>query len=59
MDVAPWDKHRIKRELDDIGWFLMILHGILWLLMVFNGIHWYARLFNGICRGLLGFLGIR
>ena len=28
MDVAPWDKHWIRIELDRIVWYCMVLDGI-------------------------------
>ena len=39
MDVAPWEKHRIKRELDGFGLYSMVFLGIQWYSMVFVGIH--------------------
>ena len=30
MDVAPWDKHWIKREFDGFGFYSMVLVEIKW-----------------------------
>ena len=38
MDVAPWDKHWIKREFDGFGLYLMVFVEIQWYSMVFVGI---------------------
>ena len=72
MDVAPWDKHWIKRELDDFGLYSMVFvefNGIQWYLQGINGIHrdsmvfreiqWYSQRFNGIPRDSMVFNGIR
>ena len=45
MDVAPWDKHWIKRELDGFGLYSMVFVEIQWYSMVFVGIEWYSMLF--------------
>ena len=34
MDVAPWDKHWIKREFDGFGLYAMVFVEIQWYLMV-------------------------
>ena len=52
MDVAPWDKHWIKIELDGIG-------VIRWCLMVFVGIRGDLQGFVGICKDSWGFIEIR
>ena len=41
MDVALWEKHWIKRELDGFGLYLMVVVGIQWYSMVFIGIGIY------------------
>ena len=38
MDVAPWDKHWIKRELDGFALYSMVFVEIQWYSMVFVGI---------------------
>ena len=45
MDVAPWDKHWIKRELDSFGLYSMVFVEIQWYSMVFVGIQWYSMVF--------------
>ena len=35
MDVAPWDKHWIMRELDGFGLYSMVFVEIQWYSMVF------------------------
>ena len=42
MDVAPWDKHWVKRELDGFGLYSMVFVDIQWYSMVFVGIQWYS-----------------
>ena len=42
MDVAPWDKHWIKRELDGFALYSMVFVEIQWYSMVFVGIQWYS-----------------
>ena len=42
MDVAPWDKHWIKRELDAFGLYSMEFVEIQWYSMVFVEIQWYS-----------------
>ena len=51
MDVAPWDKHWIKRE--------SRFNGIRRDSMVFNGIRRDSMIFNGIRRDSIIFNGIR
>ena len=46
MDVAPWDKHWIKREMDGFGLYSII----------FVEIQWYSMVFNGICRDSMVFV---
>ena len=46
MDVAPWDEHWFKIELDGIVWCSMVCNQ--WYLMVFNSFQWYSMVFNGI-----------
>ena len=48
MDVAPWDKHWIKRELDCFRLYSMVFVEIQWYSMVFVGIQWYSMVFVGI-----------
>ena len=51
MDVAPWDKHRIKREFEVFGMYSMVLYGfveIQWYSMVFVEIQWYSMVFTEI-----------
>ena len=63
MDVAQWDKHWIKIELDGIDWYWVVFYciqrysmafdgfvGICWYLMVFDGIQCYSMVFVGIHR---------
>ena len=46
MDVAPWDKHWIKRELDVLDWRdSMVLNGTCRYSMVFVEIQWYSMVF--------------
>ena len=55
MDVAPWDKHWIKREFDGFGlysmvfvetqWYSMVFIEIQWYSMIFIEIHWYSMVF--------------
>ena len=42
MDVAPWDKHWIKRELDCFRLYSMVFVEIQWYSMVFVEIQWYS-----------------
>ena len=42
MDVAPWDKHWIKKELDGFGLYSMVFLEIQWYSMVFVEIQWYS-----------------
>ena len=42
MDVAPWDKHWIKRELDVFVLYSMEFVEIQWYSMVFVEIQWYS-----------------
>ena len=42
MDVAPWDKHWIKREFDGFGLYSMVFVEIQWYSMVFVEIQWYS-----------------
>ena len=42
MDVAPWDKHRIKREFEGFGMYSMVFVQIQWYSMVFVEIQWYS-----------------
>ena len=47
MDVAQWEKHRIKRELEGFGLYSMVFVGIQWYFMVYVGIHrdsYYAHM---------------
>ena len=48
MDVAPWDKHWIKRELDGFGLYSMVFIEILWYSMVFVEIQSYSLVFMEI-----------
>ena len=48
MDVAPWDKHWIKRELDVFGLYSMEFVEIQWYSMVFIEIQWYSMVFLDI-----------
>ena len=48
MDVAPWDKHWIKRELDGFGLYSMVFVEIQWYSMVFLEIQWYSMVFVDI-----------
>ena len=45
MDVAPWEKHWIKRELDGFGLYSMVFVEIKWYSMVFVGIQLYSTVF--------------
>ena len=45
MDVAPWDKHWIKREFYGFGLYSMVLLEIQWYSKVFIEIHWYSMVF--------------
>ena len=45
MDVAPWDKHWNKRELDGFGLYSMVLVEIQWYSIVFLEIQWYSMVF--------------
>ena len=45
MDVAPWEKHWIKRELDGIGLYSMLFVEIQRYSMVFVEIQWYSMVF--------------
>ena len=40
MDVAPWDKHRIKREFEGFGMYS--INGVRTDSMVFVEIQWYS-----------------
>ena len=40
MDVAPWDKHWIKREFEGFGMYSMVFVQIQWYSMVFVEIQW-------------------
>ena len=42
MDVAPWEKHWIKREFDGFGLYSMVFVEIKWYSMVFVEIQWYS-----------------
>ena len=48
MDVAPWDKHWIKRELDGFGLYSMVFVEIQSYSMVFVEIQWYSMVFVDI-----------
>ena len=48
MDVAPWDKHWIKRELDSFGLYSMVFVEIQSYSMVFVEIQWYSMVFVDI-----------
>ena len=45
MDVAPWDEHWIKRELDGFRLYSMVFVEIQWYLMVFVEIRCYSMVF--------------
>ena len=45
MDVAPWDKHWIKRELYGFGLYSMVFVEIQWYSVVFVEIQWYSMVF--------------
>ena len=45
MDVAPWDKHWIKIELDGFGLYSMVFVEIQWYSMVFVEIQWCSMVF--------------
>ena len=45
MDVAPWEKHWIKRESDGFGLYSMVFVEIQWCSIVFVEIQWYSMVF--------------
>ena len=45
MDVAPWDKHWIKREFDVFGLYSMVFVKIQWYSMEFEEFLWYSMVF--------------